>query len=90
MKPDIHPDYVALLASASQSVTTVPQVVNAVVRGLADPVAGSSSRRAVASELFYRPGTATSRCIAQLYDAIELPPSAALAVGQEDACRLSV
>ena len=34
--------------------------------------AGSPSRRAVAEDLFYRPGTATARAVDELYDAIEL------------------
>jgi hypothetical protein len=88
-RANIHPDYVTLLASASQSVTTVAQIVQAITRGLADPGASSASRRAVAAELFFRPGTATARCVAQLYDAIALPAPVPAGVMQEDACRLS-
>src|SRR5258708_11677277 len=55
---NIHPDYVALLASASQSVLTTAETVHAVERGLAAPASRSATRRAVANELFYRAGGA--------------------------------
>jgi CDP-glycerol glycerophosphotransferase (TagB/SpsB family) len=71
---NIHPDYVDLLASASHSVLTAAETIDAVERGLADPVARSASRRAVARELFYRPGEATERSVTQLYEAIALDP----------------
>lgn len=71
---NVHPDYVDLLASASDSVLTLVETIAAVERGLADPAAGSASRRAVAQELFYRPGEATGRAIEQLYEAMSLDP----------------
>ena len=74
----VHPDYVALLASVSHSVHGVPEAIAAVERGLADPTQHGSERRAVAADLFYKPGGATSRCVAELYEAIELEPSAAV------------
>lgn len=78
-RANIHPDYVALLASASESVSTAGEAIAAVERGLADPEARSATRRAVAEELFYRPGTATARAVAELYQALSLdhPPSEA-------------
>jgi hypothetical protein len=69
---NIHPDYVSLLASVSDSVDGVPDALAAVERGLASPVARSADRRAVAAELFYRPGGATRRSIDALYELIEL------------------
>ena len=71
---NIHPDYVDLLASASHSVLTADETLEAVERALSDPAAGSAGRRAVAQELFYRPGEATARSVTQLYEAIALDP----------------
>jgi len=84
---NIHPDYVDLLASVSDSVTTVDQAVVAVERGLAAPDTRSEWRRAVAADLFYRPGGATARAARHLYEAIQLEPSTAV-VPQEVPCRL--
>jgi hypothetical protein len=75
---NVHPDYVALLASASHSVDDVPQTVAAVERSLALPWARSAERREVAADLFYRPGTATRRAVEALYEVIELDAPSAL------------
>lgn len=72
----VHPDYAQLLASVSESVETLPETLGAVERGLADPQRGSAERRNVAADLFYKPGTATDRCVEYLYEAIELAPQA--------------
>jgi hypothetical protein len=74
---NIHRDYVELLASVSESVDDVGQAMSAVERGLADPAARRGDRRSVAADLFYRPGGATRRSIAALYDVIELDPAPA-------------
>lgn len=71
---NIHRDYVDLLAAASESTTDVVDTVAAVERALAEPECRSASRRAVAADLFYRPGTATERCANALYEAIGLAP----------------
>jgi hypothetical protein len=71
---NIHPDYVNLLASVSESTTGVNDTAAAVERALAYPYEHSSVRLAVAEDLFYEPGTATKRCADTLYDAIELEP----------------
>jgi hypothetical protein len=84
---NIHPDYVELLASVSDSVDSIDAVVRAVERGLASPDARSETRRAVAADIFYRPGGATARAIRQLYDAIELEPAPAV-IAQEVPCPL--
>jgi hypothetical protein len=73
---NIHADYVALLAAASESVGDVPRTVRAVEKALADPHSRSVSRRAVAADLFHDPGGATQRCAAALYEAIDLEPAA--------------
>jgi len=73
----IHRDYVQLLAAVSESTTGPDDTAAAVERVLADPAALSSTRRAVAANLFHEPGTATVRCAEALYEAIELEPQAA-------------
>ena len=83
---NIHPDYVELLTSVSDSVHSVDETVQAVERGLASPDALGETRRAVAADLFYRPGGATARAIRNLYEAIDLEPAPA-AVTQEVPCR---
>ena len=83
---NIHPDYVALLSSVSDSVDSVASATQAVQRGLATPDALSDTRRAVAADLFYRPGGATARAIGHLYEAIDLDPAPA-AVAQEVPCQ---
>ena len=74
---NIHRDYVSLLASVSESVDDAADAVSAVERGLADPGSRAGDRRAVAADLFYRPGGATRRSIAALYEVIDLYPSPA-------------
>jgi hypothetical protein len=76
---NIHEDYVRLLASVSESTNDVDDTIAAVERALANPMALSSTRRAIAAGLFHEPGTATARCAAALYEAIELPLPAARA-----------
>jgi CDP-glycerol glycerophosphotransferase (TagB/SpsB family) len=73
---NIHNDYVRLLADVSESTSGVADTVTAVERALADPDARSATRRAVAEDLFYQPGTATARCADALYEAIQLEPLA--------------
>jgi CDP-glycerol glycerophosphotransferase (TagB/SpsB family) len=76
---NVHHDYVRLLASAAHSVTSVTDTVAAVERALEDPQSLSLSRRQVAADLFYRPGSATSRCVLELYDVLQLSAPASLA-----------
>jgi len=83
---NIHPDYVDLLASVSESATTADDTILAIERTLATPHARRETRRAVAADLFYRPGGATARAVRQLYDAIEIDPLVS-AIGEEAACR---
>lgn len=72
LKTDIHSDYVEMLARASTSVTTVDEAVATVESSLANPASKSQARRAVADELFYLPGTATSRAVREIYEVLEL------------------
>lgn len=75
---NVHPDYVALLASVSSSVEDLRSTVTSVERGLTSPSERGDERRRVAADLFYRPGGATLRSALELYDLIELEPPAAL------------
>jgi hypothetical protein len=77
---NIHPDYVALLVSVSESVDDCAAALAAVERGLANPKIRSAARRRVAADLFYRPGGATARSVNALYETIELEP-AGIALG---------
>ena len=83
---NIHPDYVALLASVSDSVITVEETLAAVERGLSTPSRHSAERRAAAADLFYRPGGATRRSIDALLEAIELEPAMAPVPKREGQC----
>ena len=71
-KTDINPDYVDLLKEASVTVRGVAEAIAAVEKCLSAPAFLSKSRRAVAEELFYKPGSATSRAVRELYEVIEL------------------
>jgi CDP-glycerol glycerophosphotransferase (TagB/SpsB family) len=73
---NVNEEYVALMQEAAASVDTAAAAVAEVERGLADPSARAGSRHAVAEELFYKPGTATARAVAELYDVMELSPLA--------------
>ncbi len=86
---NIHPDYVALLASVSASVNDADEAIAAVARGLADPAARSADRARTAADLFHAPGGATARSVKALYEAIELAPAAAVAAGMEARCQPS-
>jgi CDP-glycerol glycerophosphotransferase (TagB/SpsB family) len=79
----VHPDYAALLASVSHSVETAAEALAAVDAGLSNPRQRSEARRAVATDLFYRPGGATARSVQFLYEALALAPGSALAAAQE-------
>jgi CDP-glycerol glycerophosphotransferase (TagB/SpsB family) len=71
-KTDIEPIYVQLMTEASTSVLDIDQLVAAMEESFANPLQKSDSRRAVAGEMFYKPGGATARAIAEMYEVIEL------------------
>jgi CDP-glycerol glycerophosphotransferase (TagB/SpsB family) len=87
---NVHPDYAQLLASVSETVENARGVVEAAGRAIADPRSRSAVRRAVADDLFYLPGTATSRAVGALYEAIELDPLVAAVPLEEVRCQPSV
>lgn len=86
---NIHPDYVRLLGEASEPVDDVAGAVSAVEHALASPTKRSAIRRAIAADLFYRPGTATRRSVAALYEALELEQAAPGIRVREAACQPS-
>ena len=61
------------------------RAVAEVERALSDPTALSAARRAVAADLFHEPGTATARCAAALYEAVELEPQPRLCASRAGA-----
>jgi hypothetical protein len=73
-KTNINPEYVELLREASTTVSNAEEAVEAVERSLAEPARQSVARKAVAGELFYKPGTATVRAVRELYEVLELDP----------------
>jgi len=73
-RTSIPPEYVQMMVESSISTHDVPATMRAVERAFADPAAGSAARRAVATDLFYEPGTATRRAVAEIYTMMELPP----------------
>jgi len=75
-RTNIPPDYVALMADAATTVRTVAEILQAVDYGLANPRSLADTRRIVAKELFYKPGTATDRAAQEIYELMELAPPA--------------
>ena len=83
---NVHPDYADLLGSVADSTRTLEQTLAAVEKGLANPGALSATRREVAADLFYQPGTATARTAAYLYEAMALEGVPAGVTAQEAPC----
>jgi CDP-glycerol glycerophosphotransferase (TagB/SpsB family) len=71
-KTDIEPMYVDLLSRASTTVHNVDETVTAVEQSFDEPRLNSEARRAVAGEMFYKPGSATERAVSEMYTVLEL------------------
>ena len=84
-RANVHPDYISLIASASTSVQSADEAASAVDAALSNPHERSASRRAVATELFYRPGTAAVRAAKELSDVLELSAHPSLAALEQKA-----
>jgi GT2 family glycosyltransferase len=69
----INPQKAALLRSASHVVRHSKELTAAVVAAFDDPGQHSARRRAISSELFYRPGEATTRAVQCIYQVLGLP-----------------
>ena len=72
----INPARIALLRSAATVVTNEQELSAALQHALESPALLAAERRRVANEVFYRPGTATTRALRLLYELLELPPAA--------------
>jgi hypothetical protein len=64
--------YVDLLSRASTTVHNVDETVTAINQSFDDPRHNSEARRAVAAEMFYKPGSATERAVSEMYKVLEL------------------
>jgi len=73
-KTDIEPVYVQLMTEAASTVFDIDELVAGVEESFAVPQRKCASRTAVAGEMFYEPGGATARALAEMYDVIELSP----------------
>jgi hypothetical protein len=71
-RTNIHPEYVSLLTQASTTVFDVKGAVAEVEYACSAPERLSAERRAVAAELFYKPGTATDRAVSEIYKILEI------------------
>lgn len=69
---NVNPEYVKLLADASSTVRTAAESIDAVEKSLAQPGDKSETRRAIAAELFYSAGNATSLAVKELYELLDL------------------
>jgi hypothetical protein len=69
----ISAEKVQRLRAAADVGATPREVIAAVVGALRDPQRFSPERRRTAADLFYRPGTATDRAVALVYDLVGLP-----------------
>jgi len=63
----INPDKVRLLRSAARVVHDPAELAGGVLAAIRCPEVLSAERRAIASQLFYRPGSATDRAMAVIY-----------------------
>jgi len=72
----INPEKVRSLRSAARVVDEPSALAAAVLATLRNPSALSAERRTIASQLFYRAGTATDRAVALIYRLIDLPAAA--------------
>lgn len=73
-RTNIHSDYIAMLRDVSMTARNAAEVLSAVEMSFNDPGRQSPVRKLVAEELFYKPGTATERAVAELYNVLELDP----------------
>ena len=71
-KARVNPEKVALLRSAAEVVRGPDDLASAVTAGLAHPDQHRTARRRIADELFYCPGSATSRAVQNIYDLLAI------------------
>ncbi len=68
----VNPQKAALLQAAAEVRRSVPDVVRAVAEHLEHPHWHAADRQRIAGDFFYRPGTASGRAVATVYDALEI------------------
>jgi glycosyltransferase involved in cell wall biosynthesis len=83
----INPEKVRRLHAAADVVTDPLDAVRTAIAALDNPHRYSEVRRRTADELFYRPGTATDRAVALIYELMEMPEHAARADSSQPALR---
>jgi hypothetical protein len=76
----VNPEKVRQLRSAADVIRSPGDLPDAVSAALSHPTRHSRERRQIASALFYRPGTATDRAVAIVYDVLGLEAPSAGAV----------
>ena len=81
----VNPQKAALLRSAAQVIDRADALPETVSHALADPTALSAVRRRIGNELFYRPGTATTRAVNCIYQVLALPALAPAPAALSDA-----
>ena len=74
-RTDIEPSYVHLMTEASTSVSNIADLEMAIEKNFANPTEKAQFRSEVANKMFYKPGGATARAIAEMYNVIELSPA---------------
>lgn len=72
----VTPSKVRALRAAAEVASTPAEVAAALHRQLGEPSLHSKERQALADQFFYRPGTATGRAVAAVYEVLGLDPPA--------------
>jgi glycosyltransferase involved in cell wall biosynthesis len=72
-KARVNPDKVSMLRRAAFVTASAEDVAATVRRAFDSPHAHGAERRAIATDLFYCPGTATHRAVQCIYDLLALP-----------------
>jgi len=75
----INPEKIALLRSAATVVCDPGDLAAAATEAMREPGRQSAARRRIADEMFYQPGTATTRALSACYDLLELARAEAAA-----------
>ena len=81
----VNPQKAALLRSAAEVIAGAEALGTSITKALKQPAALSTQRRSIANELFYRPGSATTRAVNCLYQLLSLPALAPTPAGVSDA-----
>jgi hypothetical protein len=69
----VNPQKTAMLRGAADVISGADALATTVRAALANPMALSAKRQAIANEMFYRPGSATARAVQCIYQVLRLP-----------------